>query len=557
MLRIEKVSLQHHPSPLGRRPKRAPELLPVSAVLLGGRGECYAETFPQHTADIILQGVYLGSMQEHAPQFQIGSAAAAAAAATMTIGAVSPSTSSVAMMKKERRNAAYREAFELFSQQVEVAVAARRIDGVASTPSLTLSKEVLSVAAQGGSEPASPSPSPSSSLSNWVDDPFLLHSLYRDYILSFVPLQQAALDEYNNSNINKTSGATDDDDELLQRKKRLSRTVALHPLEGKPYATFSVPDNGQPCVCNDQADNNDDYHRNNTPKQLCCMERAHRALAMWSLYENFLTYPTEQTYYLDKMRVAADMRKPYRASHKDITGALMQLFLFPSMMARGGGKTVRDGALLPVIPTSNNNNVVSGGGSVKSGVAGCTCGATLSADTFSSSKPCTTTTMNKDQHQQHQQQHALWCPQVLSRVITPPSSTSVSSSSRPYRKMWVVHGADDEVCPPFAAEALASIAASLCHPPQKPEERGQKQQQNASASSASGKKRPSNTSKPCNRGAGDGGGNACTSSNHRSKVVKLWLVDDASHDSLDGGAMEDAFLRFAEEMAEDVVDRWL
>ena len=56
-----------------------------------------------------------------------------------------------------------------------------------------------------------------------------------------------------------------------------------------------------------------------------------RALAQWSLYENYFTYPDSRQYFLEKMRLAA-APGPYHASRKDVTGALMQLFLFPHMM---------------------------------------------------------------------------------------------------------------------------------------------------------------------------------------------------------------------------------
>jgi pimeloyl-ACP methyl ester carboxylesterase len=57
-----------------------------------------------------------------------------------------------------------------------------------------------------------------------------------------------------------------------------------------------------------------------------------RALAQWSLYENYFTYPDSREYFLKKMRAAAAPGGSYRASRKDVTGALMQLFLFPFMM---------------------------------------------------------------------------------------------------------------------------------------------------------------------------------------------------------------------------------
>jgi proline iminopeptidase len=58
-----------------------------------------------------------------------------------------------------------------------------------------------------------------------------------------------------------------------------------------------------------------------------------RALAQWSLYENYFTYPDSREYFLKKMRAAA-AAGPYAASRKDASGALMQLFLFPCMMRK-------------------------------------------------------------------------------------------------------------------------------------------------------------------------------------------------------------------------------
>lgn len=62
---------------------------------------------------------------------------------------------------------------------------------------------------------------------------------------------------------------------------------------------------------------------------------AHRVLAIWSQYENFLTYPDSREYFMEKLVRASDLSvREYRASNKDVTGALMQLFLFPQMMRR-------------------------------------------------------------------------------------------------------------------------------------------------------------------------------------------------------------------------------
>jgi proline iminopeptidase len=63
--------------------------------------------------------------------------------------------------------------------------------------------------------------------------------------------------------------------------------------------------------------------------------RARKALAAWSIFENFMTYPEERPYYMAKLReLIVTVDEEYAAARKDITGALMQLILFPSMFRR-------------------------------------------------------------------------------------------------------------------------------------------------------------------------------------------------------------------------------
>jgi hypothetical protein len=216
---------------------------------------CYAETFPQHTADVILQGVYLGSPQEHAPLFRVGFTAATASG----LGHITTSR----MQPAAERHAAYREAFSILSTQVELAIA------------------------------SSSSPPSTTDGATWVEDPLRLHTLYRDYVMSFVPLQRQALDAFASSDT-AVAGSADVEAAAIGTRKKLllSQTVAIFPIEGKRYATFSVPDDGRPCLCAQQdAAKASSSSSSSGSRRLCCIEHAHRALAIWSLYENFITYP--------------------------------------------------------------------------------------------------------------------------------------------------------------------------------------------------------------------------------------------------------------------------
>ena len=77
-------------------------------------------------------------------------------------------------------------------------------------------------------------------------------------------------------------------------------------------------------------------------------EGVQRALAAWSQFENYYTYPESHEYFLTKLRLAADTStSPYRSSHKDVTGALMQLFLFPKMMRSDGSPKMLSGSRVP------------------------------------------------------------------------------------------------------------------------------------------------------------------------------------------------------------------
>jgi pimeloyl-ACP methyl ester carboxylesterase len=136
-------------------------------------------------------------------------------------------------------------------------------------------------------------------------DPLFLHECLRDYVLSFSEVSPGEM--------------TKSHQRYLEGVDKTKPSDHAECQEGE-WTTFVVPQ--QPCSC--------EHHERRT----CCIERAHRLLALWSLYENLMTYPNSRGYFLSKMRRAADRTTAYRASHKDITGALMQLFLFPKMMKR-------------------------------------------------------------------------------------------------------------------------------------------------------------------------------------------------------------------------------
>lgn len=148
-------------------------------------------------------------------------------------------------------------------------------------------------------------------------DPLVLHEAVRDFVFSAVPKQC----ELRTGPQIIGWQCTDD---IERRTTSLSQHECRDSAQGS-YLAFMV----QPSNRCDHAGQDDGA--------CCCVEMAHRVLALWSQFENLLTYPEESPHYLAKMRVAADLTRnhqQYRASHKDVTGALMQLILFPRMMRR-------------------------------------------------------------------------------------------------------------------------------------------------------------------------------------------------------------------------------
>jgi hypothetical protein len=158
--------------------------------------------------------------------------------------------------------------------------------------------------------------------------------------------------------------------------------------------------------------------------------------------------------------------------------------------------------------------------------------------------PCTCSGVDGGHHSPNMKAlpHALWCRQLVERVLsTPRQASGPPSHLPPQRRLWIVHGANDDVCPPFAAEALASIACAVCTSP-------------AGAAKKQNKGGRKGDTAPGPKGKGEAAARGRSSS---SWAVTMRLVADASHDTHDGGEMEDAFLRYAEEMSDDVVERWL
>lgn len=144
-------------------------------------------------------------------------------------------------------------------------------------------------------------------------DSLVAHERVRDFVMSVAPLQK--------------QGARID----FGPWKCASGIVMRNNGSEDAYPVFN--DSCGPCQCSRSILRRPTAAPPSTV-ECCCVEMAHRVLALWSQFENLLTYPDEATHYLNQMQASSDMSTPYRASHKDVTGGLMQLILFPTMMRR-------------------------------------------------------------------------------------------------------------------------------------------------------------------------------------------------------------------------------